>query len=194
MRDAASYPISFPYGSTDPPYSPQHKHRGDDRACPTGTPIIIGGTTIGMTGATGFVIGAHLHIQEFKDDYSNVRKPQNAFKPGIVTVIDPNGTIGDGTFGKFVVTQNADGWSDSYCHLSQINVKVGQRIGDSMPDIDWHFNYVNFLKAVQKVADELGVIHDADHVDVDAMLAAVKKLKTDVPNAEVLKSGIYKVI
>lgn len=126
MITAKNYPVNFPYGATSAPYSRLHPHRGDDRACPSGTPIVIGSTTIGLTGATGKVIGAHLHIQEWKGDYANTRKPQNAFKTGVVTNIDPNGTQGDGSFGKFITIRSVDGWSDSYCHLSEINVKVGQ--------------------------------------------------------------------
>lgn len=133
MKNAAQYPISFPYGATSAPYSSSHPHRGDDRACPIGTPVIINGITIGLTGATGKVTGPHLHIQESLNSYTNTRKPQNAFKPGTVVNIDPNGTQGDGSFGKFITIRNADGWDDSYCHLSQINVTKGQIIGGDMP-------------------------------------------------------------
>lgn len=132
---ASDYPINFPYGATSAPYSATHPHRGDDRLCPEGTPVVISGVTIGLTGATGKVIGAHLHIQEWNADYANTRKPQNAFQPGIVVNIDPDGTQGDGSFGKFITIQNADGWNDSYCHLSEINVSVGQEIGGNMPTL-----------------------------------------------------------
>lgn len=125
---ASDYKISFPYGATSAPYSPSHPHRGDDRACPTGTPVVINGVTIGLTGATGFVDGPHLHVQEWHNNYLDIRKPQNAFKGGIVTNIDPNGTQGDGSFGKFITVKTADGWSDSYCHLSEIKVKIGQEL------------------------------------------------------------------
>ena len=126
---ASDYPINFPYGSTEAPYSVAHHHRGDDRPCPMGTPVVVGGVNIGFTGATGMVTGPHLHIQEWQNDYANTRKPQNAFAPGTVTNIDPAGTQGDGSFGKFITIQTADGWNDTYCHLSQINVSVGQVIG-----------------------------------------------------------------
>jgi len=132
---ASDYSINFPYGATSAPYSSAHPHRGDDRPCPIGTPVVIGGVTIGLTGATGMVSGPHLHIQEWESDYANTRKPQNAFAPGTVTNIDPAGTQGDGSFGKFVTIQTTDGWNDSYCHLSQINVIKGQVIGDKMAEI-----------------------------------------------------------
>jgi hypothetical protein len=122
---ASDYPINFPYGATDAPYSAAHPHRGDDHPCPTGTPLVIGGGQIGLTGATGNVIGPHLHIQEWHNEYSDVRKPQNAFAPGTVVNVDPTGTQGDGSFGKFITIQTADGWNDTYCHLSWIDVNVG---------------------------------------------------------------------
>lgn len=131
MANASDYPINFPYGATSPPYSVAHPHRGDDRACPEGTPLVVAGQQIGLTGKTGYVIGAHLHIQEWRGDYSNTRKPQNSFKPGVVKNIDPAGTQGDGSFGKFITIQTSDGWNDTYCHLSRIDVKVGQEIGMS---------------------------------------------------------------
>lgn len=142
---ASDYPINFPYGATVAPYSPTHPHRGDDHPCPAGTPLVINGITLGLTGATGFVSGPHLHIQEWQNDYANTRKPQNAFKPGTVVNIDPSGTQGDGSFGKFITIQTADGWNDSYCHLSQINVTVGQKIGDSMANTLATLDEVNDL-------------------------------------------------
>lgn len=129
---ASDYEVTFPYGATSAPYSSAHPHRGDDHPCPAGTPLVINGVTLGLTGATGKVIGAHLHIQEWQGDYATTRKPQNAFQPGTVTNIDPNGTQGDGSFGKFITIQIADGWNDTYCHLSRINVTVGQVIGGDM--------------------------------------------------------------
>lgn len=126
---AQDYEVNLPYGATSAPYSRLHPHRGNDRPCPAGTPVVIGGTTVGLTGATGYVIGAHLHIQEHTaGDYANTRKPQNEFKGGTVIGVYPN-SLGDGTFGKFIDIQTDDGWVDSYCHLSQINVQVGQKVG-----------------------------------------------------------------
>ena len=52
----------------------------------------------------------------------------NEFKGGTVIGVYPN-SLGDGTFGKFIDIQTDDGWVDSYCHLSQINVQVGQKVG-----------------------------------------------------------------
>ena len=131
---ASDYPVTFPYGETGAPYSAARPHRGDDRGCPTGTPIVIGGQTIGLTGNTGYSTGAHLHIQEWSGGYANTRKPQNSFQPGVVVNVDPTGSQGDGSFGKFITIQTEDGWNDTYCHLSEINVQVGQVIGDNMSE------------------------------------------------------------
>lgn len=119
------YPINFPYGSSEPPYSTAHRHRGDDRAAPLGTPIVIEGITIGKVGMTGMATGYHCHIQEWIGNISNTRKPQNSFKGGLVTA-----ATSSSDFGNYVTIQTADGWQDSYCHLSEINVKVGQIIGE----------------------------------------------------------------
>lgn len=129
MSSAQDFQVSFSYGATSAPYSQASPHRGDDRPCPSGTPIVIAGTTVALTGNTGKSTGPHLHTQEWNGTYSNTRKPQNAFKPGTVTNIDPNGTQGDGSFGKFVTIQTADGWNDTYCHLSEIKVQKGQVLG-----------------------------------------------------------------
>lgn len=177
MSDASTYPVSFPYGATSAPYSPAAPHRGDDRPCPSGTPVMLAGVQIGLTGATGKVTGAHLHIQEWKGNYAATRKPQNSFKPGVVVNVDPEGTQGDGSFGKFITVQTSDGWNDSYCHLSQINVQVGDRIGGDMWNITKEqiddisrktngklpgtdFNYAHFTgqSATQALLDEL--LHD----------------------------------
>jgi len=136
---AQDYAINFPYGATSDPYSVDHPHRGDDRPCPRLTPVLIGSDVIGLTGATGRVTGPHLHIQEWSGTYSNTRKPRNSFASGLVVNIDPAGTQGDGSFGKFITIRTEDGWNTTYCHLSQVNVQIGQKVGGSMsvtPDMN----------------------------------------------------------
>lgn len=144
---AQDYGINFPYGATDYPYSPTHPHRGDDRPCPTGTPVVINGTTIGLTGATGYVFGAHLHIQEWSGTPANTRKPQNSFKPGRVTA-----ATSSSDFGNYITITGSDGWNTSYCHLSQINVSVGQEIGVKamIPDNDdWYWRFKKLMMQVR---------------------------------------------
>lgn len=131
--NVADYPVTLVYGAYGiAGYTKEHPHRGRDYGCPIGTPLVVGGQQIGLSGATGKVTGPHCHVQEWKDNYANTREPNNAFQPGTVVNTDPYGTQGDGTFGKFITVQNSDGWNDSYCHLSSINVKVGDIVGGSM--------------------------------------------------------------
>lgn len=124
MTSAIDFPVSFPYGATSPPYSPGHAHRGDDRAAPQGTPVVVDGTQIGLVGATGLATGPHLHLQEYKGNAANTRKPQNSFQGGKVIAASFSSD-----FGNYVTIQTSDGWCDAYCHLSRIDVKVGQVIG-----------------------------------------------------------------
>lgn len=149
--NVADYPVTLAYGVYGVAgYTKEHPHRGRDFGCPSGTPLVVGGQQIGLSGATGKVTGPHCHVQEWKGDYANTREPNNAFQPGTVVNIDPNGTQGDGTFGKFITIRNADGWNNSYCHLSEIDVKVGDVIGGEMEPQwnegdrqnfnEWHFN------------------------------------------------------
>lgn len=132
MSQASDYPITFGYGATDPPYGTVDLpyHRGEDRAMPIGTPVIVNGVTIGQSGSTGFSTGSHLHIGRFiggKDTPPNGQGFQ--FNNAVVTEINE-----DATNGKYVRIQ-ADGASWVYLHMSNNQlVKVGQALeGDNMP-------------------------------------------------------------
>ena len=59
--------MTFGYGRTDAPYGTADfpYHRGDDYYMPDGTPIIINGVQIGISGHTGFVTGPHCHVGRF---------------------------------------------------------------------------------------------------------------------------------
>jgi hypothetical protein len=125
---AANYSITFGYGATDGYYYGPNGivgkyHRGNDRPCPTGTSIVIGEWTIGLTGATGLASGPHLHTQACSagSNYSDDFNPSPyEFKYG--TVIKAGW---HNQFGNHIVirTGNVD---LTYAHLSKINVSVGQ--------------------------------------------------------------------
>lgn len=129
---ARDYRVTFPYGKTSDPYTPASPHRGDDYPTPKGTPIVIGSTTIGTTGDTGYVFGAHLHVQEWQGNASVTRKPQNAFKGG--TVVDLSTNKDQGSWGRFITIQK-DGWNTTYAHLDTINVSRGQVITEGNGDM-----------------------------------------------------------
>lgn len=143
MATARDYNITFGYRATDGYYYGANGivgkyHRGNDRPCPSGTPIVISGVTLGLTGATGLVSGAHLHTQvctagrNYADDFDPA---PFEFKDGTVITADYHSQ-----FGNRVVLRvgNID---ITYAHLSKINVQVGQKIGGSLviPDTDAYY-------------------------------------------------------
>lgn len=124
MRDLSQYPVSYPYGAITAPYSPAHPHRGDDRAAPLGTPIIIRGVTIGLVGSTGMSTGPHCHIQ--KRINNQIVNPQGGGL-NIIGVVEQAGENSEA--GKYVrIRETSTGNLWSYFHLSKILVKVGDKI------------------------------------------------------------------
>lgn len=125
---ARDYAVSFPYGATSAPYSASSPHRGNDRACPSGTPVIVGDTTIGWTGMTGWATGPHLHTQAGTDLYC-----QNTFNPGGLE-FQPGAVAAKGwatQWGNYVIVKTSGGYI-CYAHLQQTNVNVGQVINGSI--------------------------------------------------------------
>lgn len=124
---ARDYAVTFPYGATSAPYSASSPHRGNDRPCPTGTPVIIGDTTIGYTGSTGWAIGAHLHTQAGSDLWcQQTFNPSGLeFQPGTVRA---KGWADQ--WGNYVIVQTSGGYI-CYAHLSSTNATVGQVINGS---------------------------------------------------------------
>ncbi len=129
---AQDYGVTFPYGATSAPYSPGSPHRGNDRPTPSGTPVVIGGVTIGLTGATGLVTGPHLHTQAGPDPKAQqtVNPGPYEFKPG--TVVE-TGTASQ--WGNYVIVRVGT-HHIVYAHLSQINVSQGKVLGGDMEQIN----------------------------------------------------------
>lgn len=129
---AKDYKVTYPYGATTPPYSPSRPHRGNDRPTPMATPIVIGSTTIGLTGNSGSYMGMtydpHLHTQAGTDQAC-----QNTFNPSAIEF--KGGTVvatGYGSqWGNYITIKVATDKYITYAHLSKINVIVGQVIKET---------------------------------------------------------------
>lgn len=126
MKTAQDYPITFPFGATTKPYSPSNPHSGNDRAMLVGVPVVIQGVTIGLSGRSGKVTGAHLHTQRGK---TKLCKPATSptsleFKGGLVVATR---NVDEGEWGKYVMLA-VDGEYIVYCHLSEVYAKIGQVI------------------------------------------------------------------
>lgn len=129
MRDASQFLITQPYGY-DPTYPLNNgQHRGIDYGCPTGTPVVVNGVTIGLSGATGAVTGPHLHVGRFVNGAATDPGVGKGFQLDGATVFD---TGYDTTNGNYVRI-NGSGALWVYLHLSKINVTKGQQLKGATP-------------------------------------------------------------
>lgn len=124
MRDASQYPVTDPFGATYSPWSTKHPHLGDDRAMRVGVQVIVSGVLIGLSGKTGKANGAHLHIQKLQKGAAVNPNGAGFSVEGTVTRVGENEVRG-----KYVDITDLKGVVWSYFHLSEINVKVGDKIG-----------------------------------------------------------------
>lgn len=145
MRDISTYPVSFPYGATSPPYSPSHPHSGDDRAAPKGTPIIVSGVEIGVVGSSGKATGTHLHIQKaVSNQYVN---PGG----GGLNITGTVSEVGYNTeIGNYVRIMDNGGVRWSYFHMDRpATVTIGQLIGgndvSTVGEVEFNYLFFNFF-------------------------------------------------
>lgn len=202
---AQDYPVTFPYGSTESPYGTAllPYHRGEDRATPTGTEVVIAGVTAGLTGASGLVTGPHLHIQEWKGDVKTARKPQHSFKGGLVTQVSNNT---EQQWGRHFTIHNPDGWNTTYCHLLKVNIKVGDELkegGDvkiTKEQVYWHYVTIRGYKPSEKELagyvgqDYVTATEDIKKYTVDrAQDYMAYRAKHPDGSETTLKPGLYRV-
>lgn len=132
---AQDYPITTPYGQV--PGYPLNGgfHRGIDYGCPVGTPVVVNGVTIGLSGNTGVTSGPHLHVGRWVGVVPTDPGVKRGFSFASAFVAE----VGyDSTNGNFVRVQG-DGASWVYLHLSKQLVNVGQQLkGGDMSDIADH--------------------------------------------------------
>lgn len=159
MKTAKDYKVTFPYGATDGTYygvtarsKPTYigsYHRGDDRAMPQGTPVVVNGVQIGLSGQTGAADGPHLHVGRFVNSLDTNPQGGFSFKNAVVTEIGE-----DDVNGKYVRVQ-ADGASWVYLHLSKQTAKVGQKLVAPKPVAKPEYIVVKFgwgLSLIAKAA------------------------------------------
>lgn len=133
---ADQYAVTQPYGY-DPTYPLNGGyHKGIDYGCPVGTPVVVNGVTIGLSGKTGAVTGPHLHVGRWVGGADTNPVGGFHFNNAVVTQVSS-----DAVNGNYVRVQ-ADGASWVYLHLSKQLVTVGQVLqGADMATIPDQDNY-----------------------------------------------------
>lgn len=124
------YPVTTPYGYVIGYPLNNGFHQGIDYGCPVGTPAVVNGVTIGLSGNSGESTGPHCHVGKWLNGAVQNPGVGNGFSFNSAVVTEINE---DATNGKYVRVQG-DGFSWVYLHLSDNSkVKVGQVLqGDSM--------------------------------------------------------------
>lgn len=127
---ALDYPVTTPYGYVTGYPLNNGFHRGEDRAMPIGTVVVVNGTEIGISGATGDVTGPHLHIGRWVNGAPTDPAGQGFNLKAPVTVYDTGEDSVDGLYVRLV---DGNGVLWVYLHLSDNTlVKKGDRIGENM--------------------------------------------------------------
>lgn len=133
MSVASDYPVTTPWGySADYPLN-GGRHKGEDHAMPTGTPVLVNGVLIGHSNNTGYSTGPHLHIGKWIGgvDVNPVGGGFNLPQPVTVTDYNPV-AANDMTNGIWVGLRDGAGVRWVYLHLQQTAVVPGQVL-DNLP-------------------------------------------------------------
>lgn len=159
MASAQDFPITEYFGC-QPGYPlntnicppGQGFHNGRDYGCPSGTPIVVNGVTIGLSGKTGYVTGPHLHVGRWVN--GKATDPGTGgfqFNSAVVAEINE-----DATNGKYVAL-NADGARWVYLHMSDNNlVQEGQKLegGASMKPTEQDIRQIYQVVLVRDPTDQ----------------------------------------
>lgn len=109
-------------------------HNGVDYGCPVGTPVVVNGVTVGLSGATGYITGPHCHVGRWVNGSATDPGVGNGFTFNSAIVSEINQ---DSTNGKYVRIQ-ADGASWVYLHLSEQLVSAGQELKGGYMGFDYN--------------------------------------------------------
>lgn len=219
MKDASQFPVTELYGC-QPGYPlnqnlcppGQGFHNGIDYGCPVGTPIVVNGVVIGLSGATGIVTGPHVHVGRWVNGKSTDPGVGNGFTFNSAVVTEINE---DPTNGKYVRVQGDDA-SWVYLHMSDNSkVKVGQELkGENMTNptrqqiaaewLGWNLMDLNDRSQYSKAdAENIYATYEKQSLDVlqhdlqagnrRAEVIAQYEAGTGTSTPSVLKPGLYKV-
>lgn len=128
-KTAKDYKVTTPYGWVAGYPINNGFHTGEDRAMPTGTPVVVNKTKIGLADSTGYSTGSHLHLGRYGSrGHKNPRG--SGFR--LRTVAGRKPTVVETGYdkwnGNYVKIRNWQGNVFVYLHLKTINVKKGQVI------------------------------------------------------------------
>lgn len=170
---AKDYPITQGYGY-DPNYqgNAQHWHTGIDYGAPEGTPIVVNGVKIGITGHTGKVYdqngqntvnAAHVHLGRYFNGETN---------PGSGGWDIPNPYVTDigydDTNGNFVGLLDTEGVRWVYLHMQEksTNVKVGDYL-NNLPKFEGEEDMPNNGDITNYVRAAMGKDSNYEPTDAD---------------------------
>lgn len=177
-------------------------HTGVDYGCPVGTSVTVNGLVIALSGNTGASTGPHCHVGHWNYGTNIPNKPQEG---RIVSGARVSEVGYDATNGHFVRVQDVDGTNWVYLHLSEVKVKVGDKLqGVNMEelerlkkelDIERSINHKreDFLNRIALAAgDDLDPVEDDDVERIIANIDAKnKRIEALEKEATVLKPGKY---
>lgn len=193
------FPVTTPYGYVVGYPLNGGFHTGIDYGCPTGTPVIVNGVTIGLSNNTGASTGPHCHVGKYVNGVIQNPGVGNGFIFASAVVYD---TGYDSLNGNYVrITGDGALWN--YLHLESILVTKGQVLQGENTVKPWREGIIvafqNFLDrdpTEDEIAREMG---QPDMRDVYASLmqesnAIIKNLKASqaTVNKQVVEDYISK--